>query len=330
MRLIGLWLVTILVYAGTWSNGFTYEDTATLAHIDQSQATSVSGLIPSRWLSAVSIWAVAKVDRGPQLQHVVNLGLHLLNGGLIYILGYILLGNSSRATLVAAIFLLHPLPSEAVLSITARPDLLATFFVLGGTILIVDSRWIGAAGGLLLAMMSKEIAVVGLPLAGLAFVMTRPPSGPNERRWSRGWLIAVPLAIVAVGMSQIPAILRNPYVWSGTSLWQPFLAFWRLVGLAIMPVGLSVEHDYSRVSTVLGGLAAALTGVVAVLIVPMVRKAPVVAFGLAWALIAVLPRFFLILPEPLKEYQFYLAFVGLAFVLSEAVRYFLRSRRAHL
>lgn len=76
--------------------------------------------------------------------HAVNVALHISNSLLVYWLATVLLAereDGEWAALIAALFfLLTPLNSEAVTWISARPDLLCTFFFLLALILLVKNR----------------------------------------------------------------------------------------------------------------------------------------------------------------------------------------------
>jgi len=76
--------------------------------------------------------------------HGVNLAIHLLNGILVYLLMLYLGGESDRNTFAALtaalIFTLHPLNTEAVMWVSARPDLLCCFFSLISLILMCQIK----------------------------------------------------------------------------------------------------------------------------------------------------------------------------------------------
>jgi tetratricopeptide (TPR) repeat protein len=80
----------------------------------------------------------------PAWYHLVNVAIHLLNGVLVYWLMVNLARESERkgylALTAALIFTLHPLNSEAVMWISARPDLLCTFFSLITLLLTLQAR----------------------------------------------------------------------------------------------------------------------------------------------------------------------------------------------
>ena len=100
--------------------------------------------------------------------HLFNLGLHLLNGWLLFYILRRLRTADLLAAACAAAFILHPLATEPVNYITARFALMALAFSLAAALahLRADGRGKGeliALGFYILALFSKETAA-GLPL----------------------------------------------------------------------------------------------------------------------------------------------------------------------
>ena len=87
---------------------------------------------------------VALAGRSPEWFHLVNIALHLINSMLVYYLAHSLFAGSTRAgylpLISALLFLLHPINTEPVIWISARPDLLCTLFSLLTFILMVRHR----------------------------------------------------------------------------------------------------------------------------------------------------------------------------------------------
>jgi len=82
--------------------------------------------------------------RNAEAFHAVNIGVHILNASLVYYLAVSLFADNGKkhtlALISALFFLLHPLNTEAVIWISARPDLLCTFFFLLALILLSTQR----------------------------------------------------------------------------------------------------------------------------------------------------------------------------------------------
>ena len=106
----------------------------------------------------------AVLGNSPAGFHVVNIILHGLSSFLVFLL-ILKLSNSRRlAYFSAALFLTHPLHTEAVASIVGRAELLAFFFGLLAILLFLKNRLFLSAGSFFLAILSKEIAFGLLPV----------------------------------------------------------------------------------------------------------------------------------------------------------------------
>jgi len=113
--------------------------------------------------------------------HLVNLIIHLLNSLLVYFLSLEIAGEADKkeesALISALIFALHPLNSEAVLWISARPDLLSCFFCLVFLIILARERSEMRVSNFFLvfvsylgAFLSKESAAMLFPLTVLYLI----------------------------------------------------------------------------------------------------------------------------------------------------------------
>lgn len=191
MRKPILWVVLlpVLVYANSLGNGFTFDDHAivednpSLLTLDVVHIFSVpywpnrehAGLYrPLTTLSLAFNYAVHGFD--PFGYHAVNVLLHVLNSVLVYFLTRHLL-RVPLGALVALLFALHPIQTEAVNGIVGRAELLSAFWLLVTCLLYVRSgvntgRGLNGLYGLSLvasffAMCSKENAacLVGLLVA---------------------------------------------------------------------------------------------------------------------------------------------------------------------
>ncbi len=123
----------------------------------------------------------------PQGYHLLNIGLHLANAFLIFALGFRLTGRKIFSWCAAALFLVHPVQSEAVACISGISNLLFVFFLLASFLLYTrisnqasPLTWVDEAatyGGALVlfgcALLSKEQAIV-LPLLLLLYEFCFP------------------------------------------------------------------------------------------------------------------------------------------------------------
>lgn len=139
--------------------------------------------------------------------HSVNIGIHLCNVLLIYLLAqsYCRLNSLKGEWLplfAAALFCLHPINTEAVNWIAGRTDLLAGTFVFLGLIFLLKSietqlLWWGAAAActIFFGSLCKETALFALP--GMLLLLWRPPL--LNSAWRSRWWIVVFFGIATVG-----------------------------------------------------------------------------------------------------------------------------------
>ena len=149
----------------------------------------------------ISFWLQAHVfDLDPRGYHILSLVLHLANALLVGALAYRLTTGDNRQVagkrpsyrsvlafaLPAALVALHPAPFEAVVWVSGQSDLIAAFWLLlmlhswlwaarhaERPSLLAAGCWLLALLFLALALLTKEIAVIGLPLVVLLGVYAR-------------------------------------------------------------------------------------------------------------------------------------------------------------
>lgn len=338
-------LLTILSYRSVWTAGWVYED----ANAVQANP-SVTGKTPiaidrARWLSALSHRIVfAAVGERPRVHHLVNLALHLINGALVYVIAGAFVAPIG-ALLAAAVFLLHPIQSEAVAYVASRSELLATCFALLAFWRALEARrwhehllvWVAV----LAAVCAKESAAVIVPLIAITDAF-------RNRRLSLWRYAVLLLPVVWMGYSifRFDYLTRaelTPMAYAATQA----TAVWRYLAITVLPIGQNVDHDFDLVAWGWRWLALAGIGVLA--LVPITasleyidgdhkrvlrtwdqwRGARPMAFGIAWFLIALSPRFVMRIPEVLNEHQFYVPFVGLCLALSAILTPFLDTQETH-
>jgi len=186
MSLVGLVVVTLLVYAASLSNGIlNWDDNKYLLESPYLQDLSFNGIkaIFSNFymgnyhpLTSLS-WAIEYSLAGfnPKLYHATNLLLHVLNTLLVFYFVRRLLKDHWAGVLAALIFALHPMHVESVAWIAERKDVLYTFFFLYSLIFYLRYAESGKQADYLvsivffcLSLLSKSAAVV---LAPVLFVL---------------------------------------------------------------------------------------------------------------------------------------------------------------
>ncbi len=323
----------------------------------------------------------------PSFHRGVNLAIHL--GSALLVLALVLSGFRTprvRSSVLAPqawavglvaglLFATHPIQTQAVTYVVQRLTSLATLFYLLAAVLYVRWRlardggeagwrsWLAYGGSLLsalLAMRSKEIAFT-LPLA-LLLLEAVFFDGPWRRRilGLAPFLAAMALIPATLLLSSAPALAFEQDVIEPTRvqtdmarldyLLTQFTVVARYLGLLVLPVGQTVDHDVAlRTSladpAVLGSaalllaLAAAAAGLLlgtspgrARPLDPAVRLA---ALGIAWFFLALSVESSVIpIVDLMYEHRVYLPFAGLsisvATVLALGVRRIAPGRTAAL
>src|SRR2546425_1005184 len=170
----GLALAGILLFGASFNDPFHFDDTLITGDSNVTNPARWSHFFNPLYLRQLTFFSfylnhlVGGVSPGGY--HVVNVAVHIANAVLLFFL----LGRFFErwiAIAAAAVFLVHPIQSEAVLYIYQRSVLLACFFSLLGLIALVERRHWLAVLFFFLAFEGKESAIA-IPLAVAALIGT--------------------------------------------------------------------------------------------------------------------------------------------------------------
>ena len=284
--------------------------------------------------------------------HVANLVFHLLAALLVFFFTLVLLRRAGvlhpdgGAAVVAGIFVLHPLNSQAVNYVTQRAEVIASAAYLGALLLVLrasSARRVQAAVLLLLALavfalgLGTKVIVVTMPVAYLLVVLVVPDRRPGVLRpgWPRHMLLVAPFLFLAAWKAR--ALLASVKGHSdagfdvdvaGLNAWTYFMTEWKVVliylRLLFWPSGQNLDWRYPVATGLDAGVVAAGLALLAAvgLAVGLVWRARrlagtravaarVVAFGIFWYLILLAPTSSVVpLADLLVEHRPYLASVG--------------------
>lgn len=291
--LVLIGLLTVVVYAPLYGSGYVYEDPLVLAAQGDGRALTM---------------ATVRISADPGVQHVVSVAIHLLNGGLVYLLAGLVAPN--LALVLTAVFLWHPLAIEAVAALGGRGDLLLLTGLLLTALGAMRAWWVVMAFGVVIALGAKELGLIALPLA-----------------WLGLWR-AVEIKRTLIAASAVVAVAGLWWVRDGLWAWLtlsplPWAEFagrqivqvWTLFGLSMWPVGLSIDHDPLAVPLA----ARVVTGVATVVLIALfawsVARAWTLALALGWIALVIAPRFVVFGVETIHERQFYPALPGVLLAL---------------
>ncbi len=233
---------------------------------------------------------------------ITNLFLHVVNGCLVFALANLLLGSAPAAWVAAAIYLVHPVHTDALVEIVGRGELLSALCFFAAWWLFRNGYTILSAGAFLLALLSKENAIVFPAVMALDALCLSGGLRDLFRQWRRflvlgGTALAyLGLRLWVLGGLAVPKVTQYAHG-SLSSLerimttGRVFLQYFKLV---LAPVNVVGVYEFYSIPT--AGLRdwVAWTGLilVAAIIVSGViwaRIRPTVGFAILFFFLALLP-----------------------------------------
>ncbi len=345
-------LAAVLPYLSAFGNAYVRDDEVIIRDNPAfaSWPALLHGLTRNYWGDAqpdCGLWrpvvlASFAVDRwlggpGTTLSTAIDLAIHA--GVCLALLALMLrLRVAWQGALAATLlFAVHPVHTEAVTGFVGRADTLSTLFVLLAllchrAIPVAGARArLGACAALLLALLTKENALVVLALLPMMDWWLPSPDRDGRpvtlrSRWRRDYLPYLLLACLVLAArwqvlgelgprTETIAPLFNPLVPAvqtplgdvrgaspSQALWTPFVLVAHAARLLVWPATLSMDYSYDQIPLadspfdprVLAGLAIA-AGLL-LLCVRLARRAPAAAFGLAFLAVAWVPVSNLLVP----------------------------------
>jgi tetratricopeptide (TPR) repeat protein len=346
LALGALLLVAVGAYANAWAGVFLFDDRAVI--LDDARLASPAAFVAH---VAQTIRPFTKltflVDRQlygdrPAGYHLLNLLLHLACGVLAYNVVRLLGASHGTAFWTAALFLLHPLATEAVTYISGRPTGLMTCCYLAAFLLFLRARgpersacnWTvtacAAVSCLALSLLAKETAVVFPALLALHEIVVPPreavAAGVDADRARRSRTLTLHLALggtVVVFLAAAALHARYAYLFRygfglrgfGENLVTQVTAVAYALSLFAWPARLNFDHDIPVATSLVQPEPLAALFVLALLLgtaVVAARRLPLFTFGILWFFIhllptnSVLPRY-----DVLSERNLYLPSLGI-------------------
>jgi len=358
-RLVRLYLFPLLVaslaaivYSNSLECAWQFDDHRSILEFDYANATlrSIFAFSPQRSLGFISFWLNYRAC-GYNLPgwHLVNITIHIFNALLIYLIAGHLLARATRplpgaivdrftwtaAALVAILFAVHPLQTQAVTYIVQRLELLGTLWVLCAFYAAIRAlncpsrllrhAWAACATLALAAgALSKEIIAAAPLLIALYLVLLHARSW-RARCLALLWCTCIGLLLVAIALvffraltfSPLPKLSFAPF----EPLWQGFtpasyyplqprvlLLFLRL---CFLPYNLRAEYELDPPTGWADPRSLAALAIHVVLIAGAAllwRRRPLALFGLLWFYVFLLPS--LIMPNGIFEHRVYGALAG--------------------
>jgi protein O-mannosyl-transferase len=258
---------------------------------------------------------------------ITNLLLHAVNGWLVFLLARGLLGSPMAALASAVVYIVHPIQTEAVVSIVGRSELLAAGLFFSAWLAFRKGRtWLSALV-YFLAALAKESAIT-LP-AVLLVEMALTEGGIRKVResWHRFAVLGMTgmayltLRFYVLGGLGIPT--NGQYLNGTMTLFERWLTsgrvFLQYFKLILAPVQTASDYDFNSVPVAGIGdwdawLGLAIVGGGIILALRLSKIRPVVSIGILFFFIALLPASNWIMPIALlmAERFLYLPIFGFA------------------
>ncbi len=268
---------------------------------------------PVTWLTHQLDFTLFGPHAGPH--HLVSAALHSANALLCFLALRALTGALWPSALVAALFALHPLRAESVAWLSERKDVTSGLFWMLTLLAYAGyvrrptvGRYALVFGALMLGLMSKTM-LVSLPLVLLlldVWPLGRWPwAAAGARPVPVAWLVTEKLPLVGLALAaSVITIFAQQAVGGVRSLGQVPMA-WRLVNAPIAyatylaqtawPVNLAAIYPHPatmggaalRVWPAIG--AGALLVAITAFCLAAIKRAPYLAVGWFWYLIALVP-----------------------------------------
>jgi protein O-mannosyl-transferase len=349
-------IIAVLCYANALANGYVQDDQG-IIH-DNPLVQTVSGLwrafIHPYWperngagqyrplVIASFVFDRAVLHLGAWWFHLENVAWHAFVCALVYRLLCVTLSWQS-AWLGSAWFALQPIHVEAVSNGVGRCELMASAFVLLA-FFAHRERKRTAILWFALALASKESGIVFLGLAVLNDVLlgrARDAKDTSTQRLRETYLAYLGVATVYAGVLSLifqhKMFVATAVTWDDATPVDRWLTMLRVVPeiarLLLAPVDLKVDYTprtIDLVTTVTPAVVLGASLLVASLVAMVAawRRAPAVAFGIAWFYIAFSPVSNILFPSGvvLAERTLYLPSVGAAMVAGWIAERVLASR----
>ncbi len=301
----------------------------------------------SRPMTSLTFWFNYEWSRRETFSyHLVNLLFHAANSFLVYLISrkFIVLREAKpglRETVAGfcgALFLLHPVQTEAVSYIVSRSENLAALFFYGAFAVFLYRGQRPAGWGRTICILvmfacaaaSKEHAVTLPALMLLTDYFWNP--GFTARGMKRNWRLYGSFALA--GALAVPYVIRllrpgDSAGFGATSFtWYQYFftqcrAIFVYIRLFLLPVGQTVDYDFPISKTILDhGSIIGLAGILAITGAAwaLKRRYPLASFGVFVFLLLLAPTSSIMpIQDGIAERRMYLPLIGLLLVAAEAI-----------
>jgi protein O-mannosyl-transferase len=349
---IVLCVITVAVYFGAFVGTFHYDDSLTVLGNPHLESWQIFVIHLDHMVRPV-LYATFLLDHwlygtAPAGYHLLNVLLHLGSGLLIYriLTSAVRDERSSIPFWTALVFLIHPIATETVTYISGRASgLMAFFYLLAFFFYIKGSEQpenvkprrlylLGAVASFLFAIGSKETAVT-LPLILLLWdVIIRRLKGHSLHAAVHApfWIVVILAAAWAWSHPRYAALAQ--FSLDIRPLWDNLLSEVHALAYALVlfftPWNQNFDHDLPLFHSLAEWplpLDILLLAGMSIAALATWQRIPLVAFGIFWFFIQMLPTSLIPRNDLLSERNLYLPSIGLLLAMvaygSQLVQWFL-------
>jgi len=338
------------VYAPALGGPFVFDDTFQPYHSPDFPNALHFWIRGVRPLLMFSFWVNYQFSQGPWGFHVTNILIHLCNAFLVFLITRKLLQPDSSDGLLpafaAAVFLLHPIQTEAVSYIAGRSESLSVLFFLAAFAVFLYRRrpavsWPVSLAVLVLfgaAATTKEHTLVLPALLLLTDYYWNPGFAFSGIR--RNWRLYVPIALGAAGglvfIGRILARAESAGFGLKDFTWYQYFftqcrAFFVYLRLLVFPAGQNMDWEYPVSQNILD--RGAIFGLAAIVLLAAAaiyfrRRHPLASYGFLVYLLLMAPTSsFVPIADPVAERRLYLPMIGILLVAVAALAHLRVDRR---
>jgi protein O-mannosyl-transferase len=367
LAVVALFLLGLIAYSNTFGNSFQFDDWTFI--LDNPNITTLGRLpdlfqyLPTRFVGFLSFALNYQIGRfGVHWYHLVNILIHILTAVLVFWFTSLTFSTpamkkegisrykESISFLVAAIFLTHPLQTEAVDYIFQRVTLFAAFFYMlalsfyARAILALENGkridkfcYASSVGAAFIGMFTKENAATLPAMVVLYDFYFLRKKKALHWKYDVPFLLLLPVVPVTLLLSKpiafadLGRLLANPVHNSACYLWTQFQVLVTYLRLFLIPVGQNLDYDYPLAHTFWAlPVLTSLCILVSILIigVRLFSRYRLMSFSIFWFFVALLPESSIIpLSDPIFEHRLYLPLVGCS-VFAVCTVYYIIGKRS--
>jgi hypothetical protein len=334
-------------YAPAMRGPFLFDDTfLPFAVSGLAQQPLLGWLHSQRPLLMATYWMSAQLSPDDTWWfHFMNVVIHAIASGLAFwivrrLLQWAAVEKSKRnllAGVAAALFLLHPVQTEAVAYLAGRSESLSVMLAFAAFTVFLYRRRAAATWGTAAAVFVLFLAALGAKEQTIAlpalFLLTDYWFNDFSFRGIRAnWRIYAPMAAAGLAGVWFFRGLITSATTAGFGLkdftWYQYFftqcrALWVYIGLFLFPAYLSADWDFAISRTVLDkGAIAGLAALVAVAAAAWHwrRRFPLASYGYFAFLVLMAPTSSILpIKDPVAERRLYFAILGLLLILVDAL-----------